>query len=260
MTTTAKRRVMLWATGGLLLAVAAAGLVVALASRAERRYVEVDLKALGFFPLDPYHDSDAEIPKQFRRLDGRRVVMDGEMYNPYGGNAVDDFQLVYSRSGRRFEIPKVQERVFAVAPDGQEVPYFSVPVRVWGVLHVGVQRDNDGRISSVYRMNVHGVAPWTATGDGDLLADLIEHPVASALTLFTTLAVMASLGYVVRLAFRRHRLLTRPQCGVCPACGYDLRGSRHASRCPECGRPVDAPAAARAPTRVPDPEMSEGPA
>ena len=27
--------------------------------------------------------------------------------------------------------------------------------------------------------------------------------------------------------------------GICVACGYDLRGSRHACICPECGRPFE---------------------
>jgi len=39
---------------------------------------------------------------------------------------------------------------------------------------------------------------------------------------------------------------SRQTRGVCLVCGYDLRGSRHACICPECGRPFELYARVRA--------------
>jgi hypothetical protein len=37
----------------------------------------------------------------------------------------------------------------------------------------------------------------------------------------------------------RYRTHYRIAHGRCPQCGYDLRGSKHACICPECGRPFE---------------------
>jgi hypothetical protein len=41
---------------------------------------------------------------------------------------------------------------------------------------------------------------------------------------------------------RARRVRLRREAGLCPACGYDLRGAKH-ERCPECGSAVGAPVA-----------------
>ena len=41
----------------------------------------------------------------------------------------------------------------------------------------------------------------------------------------------------------RYRRRRRERSGLCLRCGYDLRGSAHSGRCPECGAPVAVPAA-----------------
>ena len=41
------------------------------------------------------------------------------------------------------------------------------------------------------------------------------------------------LGYVMGIP-RRHRVSVRRKRGLCPECGYDLRGQTN-MRCPECG-------------------------
>jgi hypothetical protein len=37
----------------------------------------------------------------------------------------------------------------------------------------------------------------------------------------------------------RYRTHYRISHGLCPECGYDLRGSKHPCICPECGRPFE---------------------
>lgn len=55
---------------------------------------------------------------------------------------------------------------------------------------------------------------------------------------------------VIRLA-RPLRALRRRRRGLCPACGYDLRGTPGADRCPECGHAAaNAPPVATAPAAV----------
>jgi hypothetical protein len=56
------------------------------------------------------------------------------------------------------------------------------------------------------------------------------------------LALWAYAVHCTRRATRRHRR------GLCPACGYDLRGTPAADRCPECGRDVSPTLAATAAT------------
>src|SRR5215212_8624404 len=77
-------------------------------------YYEVDLKSLGQFPFDPVQDDDKSIPEIWRKLDGKKVALVGEMYA--GGSAapkVPAFQLVYSIQKCCFGgPPRVQERVF----------------------------------------------------------------------------------------------------------------------------------------------------
>ena len=46
-------------------------------------------------------------------------------------------------------------------------------------------------------------------------------------------ATLFAAGSALAAGIRRRR---RRREGLCPQCGYDLRGSAHADRCPECGR------------------------
>jgi hypothetical protein len=103
------------------------------------------------------------------------------------------------------------------------------------------------------------VREWAASGRGPLwMRDWALHPSAAArLTwhggVWFALGLIGIGAWAVTLtrvgraaaAMRRHRLaLWRGRRGLCPSCGYELRGAA-AARCPECGAdPAEAVAAA----------------
>ncbi len=121
-------------------------------------YYEVDLKHLGFFEFDPLKGTSDSIPKEFRELDGQRVLLRGEMWSAESSQQGQDFQLVYSIAKCCFGgPPKVQERVFAHAPN--EVQIYGGMVDVIGRIHVKVERDETGIVRSVYRLDVEHVKP-----------------------------------------------------------------------------------------------------
>lgn len=123
-------------------------------------YYEVDLKTLGSFPFDGQQDDNSNIPEKWRKLDGKRVVLVGEMYA--GGSAapeVNQFQLVYSIQKCCFGgPPRVQERVFVNAPPGNPMPFYWQPVKVTGILRVDAKRV-EGQVVSVFEMDVETLEP-----------------------------------------------------------------------------------------------------
>jgi hypothetical protein len=123
-------------------------------------YLEVDLKSLGNFPFDAAQDDLNTVPQIWRKLDGKRVMLTGEMY--VDGSAapeVDRFQLVYSIKKCCFDgPPKVQERVFVKAPPGKAVPFYWRPVRVVGTLHVDTKRSGE-EVISVFEMDIEKLEP-----------------------------------------------------------------------------------------------------
>jgi len=121
----------------------------------------VELKAMSSFALDQVNGTDDEIPKRFRDLDGKSVILCGEMYAPLNaGSSVQRFQLVYSIARCCFlGPPQVQHFVGATVKSGNSVEYHNGLVRVSGTLHVGVQRNETG-VQSVYRLDVERVEPY----------------------------------------------------------------------------------------------------
>lgn len=115
----------------------------------------VDLKAMGNFPFDPAVGSVNDVPEQFRKLDNKKVALEGQMYAPgSSSNEITDFQLVYSIAKCCFGgPPRVQERVFARAPAGKTVQYYGGMARVIGTLHVQPVKQ-EGKIVSVFTMDV----------------------------------------------------------------------------------------------------------
>ena len=123
-------------------------------------YMEVDLKAMSSFEMDPIDATDESVPRKFRELEGKRALLVGEMYQPYSvGGRVSEFDLVYSIAKCCVtSSPKIQHFVKSKVLPGKEVEYFGGLVKVMGRFHVGVEKAN-GRVRSVYRIDVESVKP-----------------------------------------------------------------------------------------------------
>jgi hypothetical protein len=119
----------------------------------------VDLKALSNFEMDQDNGTTQDIPLRYRQLEGKRVLLVGQMWDPYAADGkIRAFTLVYSISNCCFNgPPKVQHFIQAIVPDGKSVDYYSNDfVDVVGTLHVGVQ-SAEGHVQSVYRIDVEKV-------------------------------------------------------------------------------------------------------
>jgi hypothetical protein len=124
-------------------------------------YVEVDLKAMSSFPFDSENGTIEDVPQRWRALDGRRVVLVGEMWAPYSTSSrLKEFELVYSIQQCCFSgPPQIQHFVQSrVVNDDGVVSFHSGQVRVVGTLRVDVERA-EGRVVSVYRLEVESVEP-----------------------------------------------------------------------------------------------------
>ena len=126
-------------------------------------YVEVDLFTISNFEMDQgVAATDDSVPAEFRRLDGKRVQLIGEMYRPLevrGTGDVREFDLVYSISKCCVtSSPKIQHFIRSKVMKDKEVKYHPGLVKVVGTLRVGVEKQ-DGRVVSVYRLDVESAEP-----------------------------------------------------------------------------------------------------
>jgi hypothetical protein len=123
-------------------------------------YKKVDLKAISMFQLNQISATDADIPPEYRALDGKRVMLVGEQYLTRSGRGSQpEFDLVYSIAKCCFNgPPQIQHFVKCKALPGKNIDTYVGLVRAVGILHVGVQIEN-GRVASVYRMDVESVEP-----------------------------------------------------------------------------------------------------
>jgi hypothetical protein len=122
----------------------------------------VDLKAMGNFAFDDVNGTIANVPKQFRDLNGKKVALEGFMWNgSTSGDQVSEFQFVYNITKCCFNgPPRVQERIFAFVPEKADVNYYGYSeCRLIGTLHVKVQKDDGGKVASVYTIDVNRVEP-----------------------------------------------------------------------------------------------------
>ena len=123
-------------------------------------YTEVDLKAMSTFGFDQANGTLEDVPPQWRALDGKKIVVHGEMWQPeVAGLTVSKFELVYSIAKCCFSgPPQIQHFVHATATNGAKLGYYQGTVEVKGTLHVNVKREA-GAVTSVYQMDVESVTP-----------------------------------------------------------------------------------------------------
>lgn len=121
---------------------------------------QVDLKAMSSFPFDQNNGSVNDVPKQWRDLDGQKVVLYGEMWQPSSaGDKLDNFELVYSIAKCCFSgPPQIQHFVHSKVNDNGKADYYDGLVKVVGTLHVDVKRDKD-KVVSIYQLSVDSVEP-----------------------------------------------------------------------------------------------------
>lgn len=126
-------------------------------------YYEVELKAMSNFDMDQQAGTVADVPKLFRDLNGKKVVLVGEVA-PVGntaGDKVSRFTLCYSVAKCCFGgPPKVQHFVACRTPAGKPVTNYvgGPPIKVLGMLHVNVINEG-GAVSSVFQLDVERVEP-----------------------------------------------------------------------------------------------------
>lgn len=127
-------------------------------------YKEVDLKAMSSFDMDQVNATPQDIPAKFRALEGKRVMMKGEMWSPRSAasGGLGYFQLVYSRTKCCFSGPPLaQHFVDADVMPKVQVEYSDGPVKVWGTMHIIIRKDEGGVIKSIYHVNVDKVEDIT---------------------------------------------------------------------------------------------------
>ena len=123
-------------------------------------YKEVNLKAMSSFELDQTEGTINDVPQKWRDLNGQKVVLQGEMWQPYSANnEIAGFDLCYSIAKCCFSgPPKVQHFVKSRVMSGKTVNYYDGQVKVTGTLHVDVKSDQ-GKLTSVYQLDVERIDP-----------------------------------------------------------------------------------------------------
>ncbi|HET6252405.1 MAG TPA: hypothetical protein VFE47_32260 [Tepidisphaeraceae bacterium] len=218
------------------LALMGIGAIVKIETQPPATYVNVDLRALGWFPFDQTSGTLADVPPKWRALDGQKVHLQGMLFSPLAGSsAISDFQLVYQLrddSGRG--PPRVQERVF-----GKSRRPFDISddfVDVYGTLHVNVKRDADnGPVTQVFALDADRISIVDPAIDPTRNNRIEPRRIAIGRDLIPIGAFLLALAALreLLLYMRRDAGRQKARRDLCPKCGYDLRASPQ--RCPECG-------------------------
>ena len=123
-------------------------------------YLWVDLQKMSSFSFDQRNGTIEQVPEQWRALDGKQVILEGEMWSTKSSAPeLSEFDLVWSVSNCCFTgTPQVQHFVHSKTADGGKVRYYNRPVRVRGTLTVDVTREA-GQVTGVYHLDVESVEP-----------------------------------------------------------------------------------------------------
>ena len=123
-------------------------------------YTAVDLKTMSSFTFDQANGTIDDVPQKWRALDGKKVILQGEMWSPTGaGSEVESFELVYSIAKCCFSgPPQIQHFVQSKSMDASKVGYYEGTVEVRGTLHVNVKKDQ-GKVTQVFALDVESVKP-----------------------------------------------------------------------------------------------------
>jgi hypothetical protein len=124
-------------------------------------YKEVDLKAMSTFHFPQQDGTINDIPTKWRELDGKKVVLYGEIAPTMtsAGPFIETFQLCYSVAKCCYSgPPQVQHFVDSRPIPGAQLSYASGLVKVKGILHVKVKKGEE-KVDSVYQMDVESLEP-----------------------------------------------------------------------------------------------------
>jgi hypothetical protein len=124
-------------------------------------HYRVELKQMSNFEMDQSVGTVADVPERFRNLDGKKVVLEGEVA-PGGssaGDTVKRFSLCYSVAKCCFGGPMKVQHFVACSAGGRPMPNFdgAGPVRVFGTLHIKVYKTDVGTIDSIFQMDVERI-------------------------------------------------------------------------------------------------------
>ena len=124
-------------------------------------HYRVELKQLSNFEMDQSLGTVADVPERFRNLDGKKVVLEGEVA-PGGisaGDTVKRFSLCYSVAKCCFGGPPKIQHFVACAANGRPMPNYDSagPVRVYGTLHIKVLKSDADKIDSIFQMDVEHI-------------------------------------------------------------------------------------------------------